>query len=999
MQAFGPYAQRQVLDFRLLRGRSLFVIHGPIGAGKTSILDAICFALYGVSSGGERSGDQLRSSQVAASVVCRCILDFEVGGKAYRVERMPDQERPKKVGEGTTLEPRSATLWGLPEAGDPRDEDLVTGSWSGVNRAVERLLGVRSHQFCQAAVLPQGQFRRFLLANNEEREEILATLFATRPLLELQERLRRRAEEGKNQLKSIWKAREALVVEAEVAGADDFYGELEDSQELLRITESAITELENSQEQMAEAIERATLFRSLSEEREHASRDLRLLEAQPDQRQNLKRARKAHELLPYREELERSRKEVARCEAELLESREALREARQQREGLDATLAAAHEREEERFELKHLLERLETAGQEFEELAELEHRLAEQQQEVIALSERRDQLQAALALGTRKLKTADKRLQDSATARADAKTLRLELEQSRRQLRQVEQYEKLTASLANLRVTIEKLDHRQETLEERVVEITGEVAELEQERLRTLAWQLAEKLVAGDPCPVCGSQEHPQLCQRHEMEELSETRLEHRQAQLGKAQGMLARHLREKADQVLLMARLEERLEGLQEEFDPDLDWEELNKQVTEATQQLKYLEQLVSQRPKLLDTLDRLKKRQAQIEAKLTELAPRLRQAEKERDRTEGAVLSRREKLDEEFANIDSIEESQQIARQRLAELEAMPTPSAQAEILASVYAEQLAETRARELALETALGRVRELFDQFSDRLEAAGFVDEVDLISCLGESGADPTSDLQELEARLEAARDRLERAETALHKSVEPADDLHRLRARRESSREELRERMTQKAELENKIHRLEESVKQYNDLVAQIQKLDPEVARLRKLARVARGDNKPKLSFHAYLLARLFARVLASANGRLALLTRGRYRLMSDPKGFGLEIYDRNSGANRSVTTLSGGESFLASLALALGLADTVRASDGEARLETMFIDEGFGNLDTESLELAIQALMSLEEEGRLIGVISHVDQLNERIDARLEVRPGPRGSRAEIILD
>lgn len=999
MQAFGPYAQRQVLDFRLLRGRSLFVIHGPIGAGKTSILDAICFALYGVSSGGERSGDQLRSSQVAASVVCRCILDFEVGGKAYRVERMPDQERPKKVGEGTTLEPRSATLWGLPEAGDPRDEDLVTGSWSGVNRAVERLLGVRSHQFCQAAVLPQGQFRRFLLANNEEREEILATLFATRPLLELQERLRRRAEEGKNQLKGIWKAREALVVEAEVAGADDFYGELEDSQELLRITESAITELENSQEQMAEAIERATLFRSLSEEREHASRDLRLLEAQPDQRQNLKRARKAHELLPYREELERSRKEVARCEAELLESREALREARQQREGLDATLAAAHEREEERFELKHLLERLETAGQEFEELEDLENRLAEQQQEVIALSERRDQLQAALALGTRKLKTADKRLHDSATARADAKTLRLELEQSRRQLRQVEQYEKLTASLANLRVTIEKLDHRQETLEERVVEITGEVAELEQERLRTLAWQLAETLVSGAPCPVCGSQEHPQPCQRHEMEELSETRLEHRQAQLGKAQGMLARHLREKADQVLLMARLEERLEGLQEEFDPDLDWEALNKQVTEATQQLKYLEQLVSQRPKLLDTLDRLKKRQAQIEAKLTELAPRLRQAEKERDRTEGAVLSRREKLDEEFANIDSIEESQQLARQRLAELEAMPTPSAQAEILASVYAEQLAETRARELALETALGRVRELFDQFSDRLEAAGFVDEVDLMSCLGESGSDPTSDLQELEARLEAARERLDRAETALHKSVEPADDLHRLRARRETSREELRERMTQKAELENKIRRLEESVKQYNDLVAQIQKLDPEVARLRKLARVARGDNKPKLSFHAYLLARLFGRVLASANGRLALLTRGRYRLMSDPKGFGLEIYDRNSGANRSVTTLSGGESFLASLALALGLADTVRASDGEARLETMFIDEGFGNLDTESLELAIQALMALEEEGRLIGVISHVDQLNERIDARLEVRPGPRGSRAEIILD
>ncbi len=1001
MQAFGPYARRHVLDFGALRGRTLFLIHGPIGSGKTSILDALCFALYGETSGAQRSGTQMRCSFSPETLETFCRLDFEVGGSVYRVERYPDQERPKKVGEGMTVEAKSVRLWRLPEVGDPRDIDLVSSNWSGVGRSIENLLGVGCEQFCQAAVLPQGQFRTFLMAEADQREKILATLFQTHHLIDLEKRLRDAADLSKKQLKRAWKEREQLVTQAEVAGAEDFYVYLEDSQELLRVTRSEIEELETTSRSMDEELEQATLYKSLSQEYQQASRELALLESNEEAREDLEKAQKAARILPLFQQLERARRELAATEQELAESREALREARQQRESLDETLLASQRQEEERFELRTLLERLDRADGEFQEVAQMELLLEQKSEELQELEAQQVRFREALERGEEKLSRQRDRLERGHHAQSDARALRVQLEQARRDLKRAEQIESLETTLSNLQGQLEKYDRRQSTLDIRVRELKHQLAELEREQLQSLAMKLASTLVEGQPCPVCGALEHPNPCQEESYELPSDSKIEHLRGLLAKAKGMLARHLHDKADHVLLIARVEERLAAAKDELGPwEGDTEELDQKVATLSRDLRKLEKLLSERPRLEETFQRNLERHARLKEKIHSLETGLARLRKERDRLDGGLHARKVQLDEEFSGLDSVEQARRDASQRLQELEQLPSPSAQARLLAEAYSDQMTETRAWELQLEKNLSRLRELQEAFGDRLEEAGFLDEVDFSLCLNSQEGDPESQLADLEARQEAARERLLRAEQALASSREPGHSLHDLRSQREEHRGRLRERLSREAELRHKINNLEEAAKRYTELVSEIQRLDPKVAILRKLSRVARGDNKKDLSFHRFALSQLFSRVLNSANLRLNLMTRGRFRLEPDEVEFGLAVYDRSSAASRSVATLSGGESFLASLALALGLADTVRRSQGQnQQLDTVFIDEGFGYLDEDSLELAIQALMNLEQEGRMVGIISHVAELKDLLDARLEVRPGPQGSRAEFVLD
>lgn len=987
IQAFGPYARRQVLDFQELRGHALFLVHGPIGAGKTTILDALCFALYGVTSGGERSGRQMRCHQAPESLVTRCQLDFSLGRSRYRVERSPDLEQ-----EG------EARLWNLPKAGDPRDEDLLANNPGAVNRSIENLMGVKADQFCQAAVLPQGQFRRFLMASADQRHEILVTLFQTQVLDQFERCLEFAWKGLKEKLSSAWKEREQLVSGGQDEG-DDFFSRLEDSQEMLQVTRETIEELRSEEEQTSQELEMAVLFRSLSEEREVAERELRLLESRENDRGELERRSLAESLLPLQRALEQARTELETTQETLETARSALARARDQKAGLGEAMETARDMEEEKFQLRELLQRLDEAEREFHELSESAVEMERLSVTVGELQEQERELEEFRERVLTQLDERQRQLNQSFEVEAEVRELRMQLEGLKKQLRRVEQIEKLRQGLEQMREQQEKNERRGDELERRCQNIREQVEQLEQARLRALAWQLAEELVEGKACPVCGSTEHPDPVQPDDgTPTISKAQQEHQTALLAKAEGMLKRHRRESADQELLMARMEERLGAAEEDLDEPLSAEELQKKVESDTRRLRNHERMLLERPKLKEQVAKLEKKRARVESRLGRLSPRLRQAETDRARMEGSLAARQVALEEEFESVEALEERRTAALARLEALEEIVLDDEAARLVGEAFAAQMAETRACELRVQDAVERVNRTQAEFQQALYDAGFLDEKEFLSALvdSEQGA-ADQELRQLEARLESARERLERAETALHQSQEPLGDLSALRRLRESQRKELESRLERKVELEQEIAELQRAVERYQQLVDEIHELEPRANALRKLAEVAQGDNDQKVTFHRFMLGRVLAGVLNSANRRLQFLTRGRYRLIQ-MACLELEVYDRRSGTSRPVATLSGGESFLASLSLALGLSDRVTESAGAGFLETVFIDEGFGNLDAESLDLSIQALMGLEQEGRLVGVISHVGELRERIRARLEVQPGPRGSSARLVL-
>ena len=291
----------------------------------------------------------------------------------------------------------------------------------------------------------------------------------------------------------------------------------------------------------------------------------------------------------------------------------------------------------------------------------------------------------------------------------------------------------------------------------------------------------------------------------------------------------------------------------------------------------------------------------------------------------------------------------------------------------------------------------RVRLAREVYEARSEAAGFasIEEVDrsLASFEGSPEAAQAS-MEKLKLDLGSARDRVERASKLYSESLEESGAVH--------DPEELKERLNglvqEKTTCQRQIHELQSRAEEYQLCIEEIHSLEPQLSTAKRLLRVAAGENRHKLSFQHYLLSQHMENVLLAANHRLTLMTRGRYSLLTVGKGLDLQVRDHLSGQVRPVATLSGGESFLASLSLALGLSDSVSGGPAGYAVEALFIDEGFGNLDDEALELALQGLLQLQHEGRLVGVVSHLPELRERIPARLEVQSSPAGSRLQVVI-
>ena len=1015
IEAFGPYAERVAIDFDALSDEGLFLIHGSTGAGKTFLLDAMSFALYGEVSG-ERGVKGLRSDHAPPQAVPRVELDFSAGGARYRVERTPPYTATKQRGSGTTEKLAAAALFRVLGT----EQQPVASRTSEVTREVERIVGLNAAQFRQVILLPQGRFAEVLRAKAEEREALLKTLFET----EIHERAGSWLEDqARSALRAIEEQKRHLAWLREQAAqewlpfADQPHGRAEgegasrsqdpmgaerpasasdpgtptDQAGLDRLLERirlVVAACEESRRRATEALEqaqrhRAAVVQAADRFDRRAAARTQLAQLEPQQPAiealalQLAAADRAEALRPSLEADQAARRDLQDLELRLRRELERAAAVRDGARGLpDAVVALGLLSLPESVDLQHARTVLATRRVEVEGLARQAEEARQARDRAARALTLQQQAQAEIAQVQRQLQLLrDQRLSAEAALQAARSAAdRLDgLTQAKNSLAE--------RALASRKVRKgRRLEGEAiETLraaEQRLQLTTTGLRTLRDRQLAGMAARLAGDLSSGSPCPVCGSSHHPQPA-RSAADAVDARQIEAAEAALNQAN-------QEQQAAVMHLADIRIRLEAVLEKAgaaaeDPAAairDAEQAELALTAARQQaerLPQLEQSLTEQGRQITSLE------SSLQAATTTAAVQERSA------------------------ADAIQRAGEEEVAVAAELGEGVAPRQVLDSLSAV--EQALETLAR---CSEADARLRTRQEQAAARLErdleAAGIADAAALAAAL-RSEQERAGWRRRIEAFREAlisqrailaAPDLLElpelRPDTAAAELAEVAADRARTAAV---------ERHSEARGAEDDIHRLSE---EHRRLAGDLAEQEARSELLSDVANRCQGKTAPYISLQRWVLSAYLAEICAYANQRLDLMTSGRYQLrLTDAGGRGgrnaglnLRVRDAFTGEEREVTSLSGGETFQASLALALGVADTVQAHSGGVHLDALFVDEGFGSLDPDNLQLAMDELDRLREGGRLIGVISHVAALRERIRSGLQVIASDQGSTLRV---
>ncbi|HEY8981499.1 MAG TPA: SMC family ATPase [Streptomyces sp.] len=980
LTAFGPFGATQTVDFDALATAGLFLLHGPTGAGKTSLLDAVCYALYGAVPGARQNGQglTLRSDHAAPGVRTEVTLDLTVAGRRLEITRQPPWERPKKRGAGTTLD-KAQTWLREHKAGTWKD---LSRSHQEIGEEITQLLGMSREQFCQVVLLPQGDFARFLRSGAEERGKLLGRLFDTQRFAEVEKRLadRRRTTEAQvkdgdaNLLADAHRMQQAAggaldlpsLTPGEPGLAEAVLGAAaiarSTAREQLTIAHCARAAADSAQTTAQQALddvrELARLQRRFTEARERAVLLQEHSGAYEEARARMERARKAEAVKPaleLREAADAEYRAAAQAEAharallapplaeaDAVSLAAAARRTAEELGGLEAARAA------ERRLAALVTERAALDRQEREDaadLAEAETWLTGWDTTRAAIQHRIDTAQDA---ATRAEQLAERR--DPARRRLAAAELRDRLALDA----DAAQEQALASGKAAQDARTHWLD-------------------LKEQRLDGIAAELAASLVAGAPCAVCGATEHPAPARK----DAGHVDREAEEGALRAFQRAEARHTEDEQR----LATTREALAAASAEAG-DTPTAALTAEVGELERAYTHA------------------RRQA---SDLHPAREELRGAEEEHDLRTAVQRDAAVRLASRTGRRDALEREQAALEEELAR--ARGTAESVAARAADLERRAGLLTGAADAArtAEDSAGRLKDADGRLAEAAYRAGFTTPAEAAGAL--LTADAHRDLQHRldawQAEEAAVRAVLAEPGTAAAAQRPPADVTGAERRAADAAEALRRAASTWDAaarrclELDRLSARADSAVR----ALAPLRREYDRVARLAGLTAGTSADNERKMRLEAYVLAARLEQVAAAATVRLQRMSSGRYTLVHSAdrsgrgrSGLGLHVVDAWTGRERDTATLSGGETFFASLALALGLADVVTDEAGGVRLDTLFIDEGFGSLDDQTLDEVLDVLDSLRERDRSVGIVSHVADLRRRIHAQLEVVKDRTGS-------
>ena len=926
LSAFGPYAAETVLELEKLGRGGLYLVTGDTGAGKTTLFDAITYALYDHSSGGVREGAMLRSKYADPKTPTFVELEFEVGGKRYTVRRNPEYLRPKTRGEGFTTEKADATL----TYGDGRPP--VTRA-KEVTAAVIDVIGLDYNQFSQIVLIAQGQFTRLLNASTEERIKIFRTLFRTQRYQQLQEKLQAECSDL-NQRRTAQNIQIGQILSGVHWAEDDPEAETLAALSAQTPPDAVAELLTQLTERQDAALSAAADARSKADERLAAVQ------------QTLGRAAAAQKL---REDLAAKQNELAG----LLPARDAARAEMERHAGDAAALDALTgqianaETDLARYDKLEELLRQETEAR---GKAKQEQRKAQTHREALAAL---DKTLAAL------------REEQGTLANAEAERVKLET-QSKELTQRGKALRDLNDLLDDCHARAQAVKTAQAAYQEAARTQTAAREHrdrLERSFLDAQAGLLAQDLAEGTPCPVCGSIHHPQ---RAELPASAPT-----QAQVDAA----------KADADAADRSAQDASAAAREALAAEKEGRSTLRRDAKALLPERFADETASPA-----TLGALRTAAAEELERLRTAYRRLQQEQKQNQ----AACQRRIQLEADLKT-----QTDRRTALEAAASEAEQQAAAQSAMVQSLT-RQLADTR-------TAL--------PYPTRAEAEQALD----------TRKKQRDQLQDAKTQAETTLHRCEKAVSDAEAAIR-ALNAQRLPSEEEDAPADLAALQAEKTALEARRTTLTEqektltallrpnqaALREYRQRAAERTALETRWQWVNALASTASGtlSSKQKIRLETYIQMTYLDRILVHANTRLMQMTAGQYELerigaenQRSQSGLDLGVIDHYNGTRRSVKTLSGGESFKASLALALGLSDEVQRAAGGIRLDTLFLDEGFGSLDDESLEQAIRVLVGLTEGNRLVGIISHVAALKDRIDLQVVVKKTRSGgSTVRLVL-
>ncbi|OCA83733.1 AAA family ATPase [Pseudobacillus wudalianchiensis] len=1028
MQAFGPYAGREEIDFRKLENRTMFVISGRTGSGKTTIFDGISFAIYGRASGEERTGTDLRSQFAKDSMLTEVHLEFSLKNRHYQIYRAPQQEKKKERGEGVRTITAKAELY---EINDQGEKKLIAANVRDVDEKIKEIIQLDANQFRQILMIPQGEFRKLLISDSKEKEKVLQRLFHTQFYKLIEDKLKQQADELAKKVENGQKERTQLLDSIEPSTAEmtellnqeprneiAILSQLKTDIDVLTEKLTGMTETieqqQNVRDELTRNIHQAKHIIQQIARKEELEVEKRELEAKkPVINQKIEKiewAEKAEKLghqedlcRQLKKHLDDDEKRAEEAQAATADYQVTLEKAAQQWEEEQAREAERKTAAEELNKLLALKESIYSLDEKKAELNRLEI-------QVKTYEKKRESLAAqSMTMETRigKLEEELASLDHWQQALYDEEKKKYQVEA---QMKLIEKIAKITERITHLEELEKRNKQLNEEKEQKLQAARFHVEQLEGDWQKQQAGILAQSLVAGKPCVVCGSSHHPHPAKAHgdapEKEEIEAAKqiVAQVEKELHEAAGELAR------TQIHLQKEREVLEELMQETIEAALkvDWEHIADQKGQLAADQAAIERSIHQaNEKLLQKKEWTEERN-RLNGQWKELRAELMSCQQEE-------LKAREVYAAKQSQVEDLLKTIPLPLQQMAAYErAVKQAEEKNEFLAKLLEQALKRKQAAETALAAAKAGLKEIESTIAqqkerlntERIRFKQLMEEHQFHDFKHYSASKRTSaELKQLQQDIHSFNEHFRSVSDLLQEFTESLigiekPDLSALMAKKAEVDELLAKQDKERLALNHLISsckRIEERVEIINK---HLRGLEQDYSLIGHLYDITHGKNVHKLTFERYVLASFLDDILVVANERLVKMTSGRYTMHrktdrakgNAQSGLELLIFDQYTGQERHVKTLSGGESFKAALALALGLAEIVQQYAGGVSLETMFIDEGFGTLDPESLDQAIEALMEIQDSGRLVGVISHVPELKERIDARLEVMSTQSGS-------
>lgn len=1033
VSAFGPYATEQELDFEsFLSDKNMFVITGNTGAGKTTIFDAINFVLYGEASGSERDGKSLRSDFAEPSTKTEVKLWFSLKGKEYYIKRSPQYFRPKQKGEGFTESKAEAELI--------YDDKTITGS-KEVTRQVEEILGITSDQFKQLVMIPQGEFKKLLNSDSDKKEEIFRKIFGTKIFSDIQQNIKNEANNLKKSIEEVLRDRENRIRSFKLRKDDTLLSglilnkdlnvelileEFNKSIELDKEEEKALKEKNDNIKLKLETLSKELVLgkevNKKLETLEKYKKEFEELNALKEEfklkEEELKYAKKAVTALNYEEKYNEKNKALIRIQNNLSASIEKINKLKVDLEKAEENFKKEIEKEPLKNELTKKLDEIIGLKEKTLIYKENSEKLILLKTSYGKIKERIEKIKKDIEENSKLVVKINDEIVIIQNLKEEASKLNIE------ELNYKNKEEKLNSlkvslnKLTNELLKEEKLKNDYEVLNNIYKDKRNIYEALDESFRRNLAGILAKDLEEGKACPVCGSTSHPKIAIL-ENKDISEDEVKKAKLEEEKSRKDMEASLTS-------LTKIKTEIDSLKNDNINKLFNEIFNEELGDISLSLEKVCESLNSTMEALNNItlkkkemesrilkeEELKNKKLNLENLNDALRKELENKSEELLLREGEVKTQEANLNNivnDFkGNIKTIEELNLEERDVNNNLKILREAYEKAEIsfknTQSIFDKENGNRETLENMQKEATIEREAALVEFKEKVLSLGFKDYKDYISKRKKE-----NEIELIEEEIKKYNLNLSNANKLYSLSVEECKDLKIIDISLiEASIKEVNKESEDINNLIKEVYsRIDQNSKTLENCLEFNKKIVQEEEKYKtigRLSKIINGDNPRKISFERYVLAAYFEDIISAANIRFSKMTNSRFELLRKEElgdkrkgqGLDLEVFDNYTGKSRDVKTLSGGESFKASLAMALGLADVVQRYSGGIQLDTIFIDEGFGTLDPESLDIAIDCLIDLQDNGRIVGVISHVQELKDRIDVKLEVTSTNKGSKAEF---